>query len=658
MDAIHKKMDYQRDFQYDYFAIKTLQRSYLLKLNNTICERPQQLIMRVAFGIHKDDVDRALETYDLMSQLYFIHATPTLFNAGTTNPQMSSCFLLCMKDDSIEGIFSTLKNCATISKHAGGIGLTIHKIRASGSYIRGTNGRSNGLVPMLRVFDAAARYVDQGGGKRKGAFAIYLEPWHADIDAFLDLRKNHGKEELRARDLFYALWVPDLFMERVSKNQKWSLFCPNECPGLADTYGEEFEALYTRYEKEKRFRTQVDAQKLWIRILDAQIETGTPYILYKDHCNRKSNQKNLGTIRCSNLCTEILQYTSPEETAVCNLASINLSKLVRPDKTFDYDKLVQIAEVVTFNLNRVIDGNFYPIPEAERSNQRHRPIGIGVQGLADTFAQMGIAWESDEARAVNKKIFEYMYYGAVRASVRLAQTDGAYPSFEGSPTSKGLFQFDLWGLQAKDLHLAKEWDALRKEMAIHGIRNSLLVATMPTASTSQILGNNECFEPYMSNMYNRRVLAGEFVVANKHLIRGLIAHKIWTPEVRNQLIADGGSVQNIACVPPELKKLYKTVWEIKQKALLQLCVDRGPFICQSQSTNCFVAEPNTNLLTRMHFYSWRKGLKTGMYYLRTRPKADAIQFTVDQKQLQKSRAENNAATLPTVDDPACLSCGS
>lgn len=692
MDKIKAKIDYQRDYQYDYFAIKTLQRSYLLKMNGFFCERPQQLIMRVAFGIHKADVAKALETYDLMSNLYFIHATPTLFNAGTNKPQMSSCFLLTMKDDSIEGIFATLKDCASISKYAGGIGLSMHKIRASGSYIRGTNGASNGLVPMLRVYNATARYVDQGGGKRKGAFAIYIEPWHADIRSFLDLKKNHGKEELRARDLFYALWIPDLFMKRVMKGGKWSLFCPNECPGLPDTYGDEFEALYEKYEKAGRARDTIDAQQLWLKILESQIETGTPYMLYKDACNKKSNQKNLGTIRNSNLCTEVIQYVSPEETAVCNLASINLSKLVTADKKFDFKMLIHIAGVVTFNLNRVIDANFYPIKEAETSNKRHRPIGIGVQGLADTFAKMEIAWETPEARALNKKIFECMYYGACKMSIQLAKEHGPYSTYEGSPTSEGKFQFDLWGLKSDKLCMAKEWDELRAEMLKHGIRNSLLVAPMPTASTSQILGNNECFEPYTTNIYSRRVLAGEFVVTNKHLIRDLIAHGIWNADVRNQMIADGGSVQRIACVPAKLKAMYKTVWEIKQKALLQMCVERGPFICQSQSTNCFVAKPNQKSLTAMHFYGWKYGLKTGMYYLRTRPKADAIQFTVDQTKLKAARAkalqkENEAAAnrnkaaiaataaankktkvvdkydseapvLPTVDAPECLSCGS
>ena len=581
-----------------------------------------------------------------MSNKFFTHATPTLFNAGTPRPQMSSCFLLTMKSDSIEGIYDTLKQCACISKYAGGIGVSIHNIRASNSYIRGTGGASNGLTPMLRVFNDTARYVDQGGGKRKGSFAMYLEPWHADVLSFLDLKKNHGKEEARARDLFYGLWIPDLFMKRVEQNGTWSLMCPNESPGLCDCWGEEFETLYTKYEKEGKVRQTIKAQKLWFAILESQIETGTPYMLFKDACNRKSNQQNLGTIRSSNLCTEIIEYTAPDEVAVCNLASINLSKFANEETLeYDYEKLVEVTKQVAYNLNKVIDVNFYPVPEARKSNMRHRPVGIGVQGLANVFAMMRIPWESPRAREVNKKIFEAMYFGAMTASMELAKVEGPYETYPGSPISKGKFQFDLWDVTPSDRW---DWNGLRQQILQHGVRNSLMIAPMPTASTSQILGNNECFEPFTSNIYARRVLAGEFTVVNKHMLKDLIKGGYWTPEIRNQIMADRGSIQNVAAIPAELKSLYKTVWEISQKTLIDLAAERAPFVCQSQSFNVHFQSPNTGKLTSMHFYAWKRGLKTGMYYLRTRPKADAIQFTVDQaslaKMVAKKTTEENADT--------------
>jgi len=641
-DRLDSTIAISRDFDYDYFGFKTLEKSYLLKLDGKIAERPQMMLMRVAIGIHGDDLDRAIETYHMLSLKYFTHATPTLFNAGSENPQMSSCFLLTMKEDSIDGIYDTLKNCAVISKYAGGIGLAIHNIRASSSYIRGTNGTSNGIVPMLRVFNNTARYVDQGGGKRKGSIAIYLEPWHADIFAFLDLRKNHGNEADRARDLFYALWIPDLFMMRVKANGTWSLFCPNECPGLADCHGQEFVALYERYEKEGRARQTIQAQQLWFTILDSQIETGTPYMLYKDAANAKSNQKNLGTIRSSNLCTEIMEYTAPDETAVCNLASISLSKLVRAPQNmeglasaqpiFDYDKLKEIAMIVTRNLNRVIDRNFYPIQEAKNSNMRHRPIGIGVQGLADAYMMMKYPFESEPAKQMNKMIFETIYFGAVTASCELAKRDGHYESFPGSPASKGELQFDLWGVTPSGRW---DWDSLKKDVVKYGLRNSLLVAPMPTASTAQILGNNESVEPFTSNIYNRRVLAGEFTVVNKHLMRDLTNLGIWNEGMRNRIIANRGSVQTIEDIPKNLRDVYKTVWEIPQRIILDMAADRSPYICQSQSLNIHIADPTSSKLTSMHFYAWQKGLKTGMYYLRTRPKADAIQFTVDKEALSQ-----------------------
>jgi len=658
-DAINAAIVYDRDFEYDYFGFKTLERSYLMRLDGAIAERPQHMIMRVALGIHGDDLAGALETYEMMSQKMFTHATPTLFNAGTPRPQLSSCFLLAMKEDSIEGIYDTLKRCAAISKYAGGIGLSVHNIRATDSYIRGSNGTSNGIVPMLRVYNDTARYVDQGGGKRKGSFAIYLEPWHADIETWLDLKKNHGNELERARDLFYGLWIPDLFMKRVEANGSWSLMCPNECPGLADCHGAEFEALYERYEAEGRARKAIPAQQLWFAILDSQVETGTPYMLYKDACNGKSNQKHLGTIKSSNLCTEIVEYTAPDEIAVCNLASINLTVHVDgagDAATFDFAKLRRTAYVVTKNLNKVVDVNYYPVEEAKSSNLKHRPVGIGVQGMADALAKLRHPYESDDAKRINRDVFETIYFGAMEASIDLAQELGPYDSYAGSPTSQGLFQFDLWNVKPSDRW---DWEGLRARLGEHGCRNSLLLAPMPTASTAQILGNNESFEPFTSNMYTRRVLAGEFAVVNKYLLQDLIARGLWTSEIRNQIIADKGSVQGVAAIPDDLKALYKTTWEIKQKCVLDMSADRGAFICQSQSLNLHIADPNPGKLTSMHFYAWKKGLKTGMYYLRTRPKADAIAFTVDQAMAAKSRG--GAALKPAngqqEEEHECLSCG-
>lgn len=626
-DTFDSHIIYSRDYDYDYFGFKTLERSYLLKINGKVAERPQHMIMRVAIGIHKDDIDGALKTYDLMSERWFTHATPTLFNAGTPKPQLSSCFLLQVSDDSIDGIYDTLKQCAKISQSAGGIGLSIHNIRATGSYIKGTNGTSNGIVPMLRVFNDTARYVDQGGGKRKGSFAVYLEPWHSDVFDFLDLKKNHGKEEMRARDLFYALWIPDLFMERVENNGDWSLFCPNEAPGLYDTYGAEFNALYERYEAEGRARKTIKAQELWLKIMESQIETGTPYILYKDACNEKSNQKNLGVIRSSNLCTEIIEYTAPDEVAVCNLASLALPRFVNPTtRTFDFQKLYDITYQVTLNLNKVIDVNYYPVEEARRSNMRHRPIGIGVQGLADAFILMRFPFESEEAAQLNKEIFETLYFAAMTASKDLAKLHGTYETYAGSPVSKGVFQYDFWNVTPSSRW---NWTALKEEVAKHGVRNSLLLAPMPTASTSQILGNNECFEPYTSNIGTRRVLSGEFVVVNKHLLNDLVSLGLWNNRIKDQIIIGNGSVQHIDEIPQELKDLYKTAWEIKQKTIIDMSADRGAFICQSQSLNIFMGEANFGKLTSMHFYAWKKGLKTGMYYLRTKPAAEAIKFTID-----------------------------
>jgi ribonucleoside-diphosphate reductase alpha chain len=593
-----------------------------------------------------------------MSEKWFVHATPTLFNAGTPKAQMSSCFLLSMKEDSIDGIFETLKRCAVISQSAGGIGLNIHNIRATGSYIKGTNGVSNGIIPMLRVFNDTARYVDQGGGKRKGAFAIYLETWHSDIFDFLDLRKNHGKEEMRARDLFPALWVSDLFMKRVEENGQWSLFCPHEAKGLEELYGAAFEAKYEQYEQEGKARKTIPARELWNAILEAQIETGTPYILYKDAANEKSNQKNLGTIKCSNLCTEIIEYTAPDEVAVCNLASISLPRFVVDGKKFDFQKLYEISKIVTRNLNKVIDGNYYPLPEAENSNKRHRPIGVGVQGLADAFMLLRLPFESEEAALLNRDIFETIYYGAMEASMELAKENGAYETFKGSPLSEGKFQFDLWNVTPTDRW---DWEQLRKDVVQFGVRNSLLLAPMPTASTSQILGNNECFEPYTSNVYNRRVLSGEFAVVNKHLLKDLIGLGLWNDNLKNRLIAENGSVQNIAEVPQEMKEIYKTVWEIKQRSIIDMAADRGAYICQSQSLNLFVDQPNFAKLTSMHFHAWRKGLKTGMYYLRTKAAADAIKFTVDvaalnRPQMEEQQQSEIACSLDNRDE--CLACGS
>jgi ribonucleoside-diphosphate reductase alpha chain len=638
---------YDRDFSYDYFGFKTLERSYLMKVDGKIVERPQHLLMRVAVGIHGDDIPAAIETYNLLSEKWFTHATPTLFNAGTPKPQLSSCFLLTMKDDSIDGIYDTLKQTAKISQSAGGIGLSIHNVRAKGSYIKGTGGTSNGIVPMLRNFDMTARYVDQGGGKRKGSFAIYLEPWHADVFEFLELKKNHGKEEMRARDLFYAMWIPDLFMKRIENNEMWSLFCPNEAPGLADCWGEEFERLYEKYEKEGKARKQIKAQDLWFEILEAQIETGTPYMLYKDAANRKSNQKHLGTIKSSNLCTEIIEYTSPDEVAVCNLASIALLKFVTEEGKFDHQKLYEITKVVTRNLNKVIDINYYPVQEARNSNMRHRPIGIGVQGLADAFILLRMPFDSEEARQLNKDIHETIYFAAMESSMEQAKVHGPYETFKGSPVSKGIFQFDMWGVTPDSGRW--DWDALKKEVKQHGVRNSLLLAPMPTASTSQILGNNECFEPYTSNIYTRRTLSGEFIIANKHLMKDLISLGLWSENMRQKLISTNGSVQPIPEIPQHIKDIYKTVWEISQKAIIDMSADRGAFICQSQSLNIHLTDANFGKLTSMHFYAWKKGLKTGMYYLRTNAAADAIKFTLDKTAMQQPTAAAAAAT--TVAEP-------
>ncbi|MFM6937375.1 MAG: ribonucleoside-diphosphate reductase subunit alpha [Aquirufa sp.] len=681
---------YDRDFGYDYFGFKTLEKSYLLKLDGAIAERPQHMLMRVAVGIHGADIAAAIHTYNLLSERWFTHATPTLFNAGTPKPQMSSCFLLAMQDDSIEGIYDTLKQTAKISQSAGGIGLSIHNVRATGSYIKGTNGTSNGIIPMLRVFNDTARYVDQGGGKRKGSFAIYLEPWHADVFDFLELKKNHGKEEMRARDLFYALWIPDLFMKRVESNEEWSLFCPHECPGLSDAYGEEFEALYHKYELEGKARATVKAQELWFKVLESQTETGTPYMLYKDHANNKSNQKNLGTIKSSNLCTEIMEYTSKDEVAVCNLASLALPKYVRTNEQgvseFDHAKLYEVTKAATVNLNKIIDVNYYPVPEARNSNLRHRPIGLGVQGLADVFIMLRMPFESEEAKQLNKDIFETIYFAAMEASMELAKVEGPYSTWEGSPISKGIFQFDMWNVTPSSGNW--DWEKLRQQVVEHGVRNSLLVAPMPTASTSQILGNNECFEPYTSNIYARRVLSGEFAVVNKHLLKDLIKLNLWNESMKNKLISANGSVQNIPEIPQNLKDLYKTVWEIKQKTILEMAADRGAYICQSQSLNIHIQDVNFGKLTSMHFHAWKLGLKTGMYYLRTKAAADAIKFTIEKQaevaieqsndvhetelqyaahaaqaaaaaSFQTDDAQNRADMTCSLDNPeACEACGS
>ena len=664
---------YDRDFGFDYFGFKTLEKSYLLKIDGKIVERPQHMYMRVAVGIHKDDVESVISTYHLMSERWMTHATPTLFNAGTPKPQMSSCFLLTMKEDSIDGIYDTLKQTAKISQSAGGIGLAIHNIRATGSYIGGTNGTSNGIVPMLRVFNDTARYVDQGGGKRKGAFAIYLEPWHADVFDFLDLRKNHGKEEMRARDLFFALWICDLFMKRVEMNAEWSLFCPNEAPGLSECWGAEFDALYTRYELEGKARKTVKAQDLWFAILQSQIETGTPYMLYKDAANSKSNQQNLGTIKSSNLCTEIMEYTSPNEIAVCNLASLSLPRFINDGK-FDHQKLYDVTYQAAKNLNKIIDNNYYPVEEARTSNLRHRPIGLGVQGLADVFILLRLPFESELAKILNKNIFETIYFAAMNASKDLAIEQGPYETFSGSPISKGIFQFDMWGVTPSDRW---DWASLREDVKKFGVRNSLLVAPMPTASTSQIFGNNECFEPYTSNIYTRRVLSGEFIIVNKHLLKDLVNLGLWNNSMKNKIIAANGSIQNIEEIPNDIKELYKTVWEIKQRNIIDMSADRGAFICQSQSLNLFVDNPTTSKLTSMHFHAWKKGLKTGMYYLRTQAATQAVQFTVEKQGSNEiipiipssekfDKSTNNATDIePTQTDApscsmeeGCISCGS
>jgi ribonucleoside-diphosphate reductase alpha chain len=666
-EKIDSTIIYNRDFGYDYFGFKTLERSYLLKINGEIAERPQHMLMRVAIGIHQEDIDEAIETYELMSKKFFTHATPTLFNAGTPKPQMSSCFLLQIQEDSIDGIYDTLKQTAQISQSAGGIGLSIHNVRATGSYIRGTNGTSNGIVPMLKVFNDTARYVDQGGGKRKGSFAIYMEPWHADVFDFLDLRKNTGAEENRARDLFYAMWIPDLFMKRVEENRDWTLMCPNECPHLFDTYGEEFEKLYTGYEKVGKGRKTIKARLLWEKILEAQIETGNPYMLYKDAANRKSNQKNLGTIRSSNLCTEIMEYTAKDEVAVCNLASIALPMFIDEDengtKFFNHQKLHKITKKITRNLDTVIDRNYYPVKEAENSNFRHRPIGLGVQGLADAFIMLRLPFTSDEAKKLNEEIFETIYFAAVTSSMEIAKAKEPYSSFKGSPMSLGEFQFNMWGVSEDELSGRWDWKALRKKVIKNGVRNSLLVAPMPTASTSQILGNNEAFEPYTSNIYTRRVLSGEFIVVNKHLLEDLVDLGLWDNEMKEAIMRANGSVQHIDIIPQELKDLYKTVWEMSMKDIIDMSRQRGYFIDQSQSLNLFMQDANYAKLTSMHFYAWKSGLKTGMYYLRTKSAVNATQFTVSNKKKEEETPltpdELRQMILQSKENPDdCEMCGS
>ncbi len=678
-DLLDSTIIYNRDFGYDYFGFKTLERSYLLKISGNIAERPQHMLMRVSVGIHLTDLDAAIETYHLMSKRYFTHATPTLFNSGTPKPQMSSCFLLSMRDDSIDGIYDTLKQTAKISQSAGGIGLSIHNVRATGSYIAGTNGTSNGIVPMLRVYNDTARYVDQGGGKRKGSFAIYVEPWHADIFDFLDLKKNHGKEEMRARDLFYAMWIPDLFMKRVEENAEWTLMCPNECPGLYDCHSEEFEKMYLKYESEDRGRKTIKARELWEKILESQIETGTPYMLYKDAANRKSNQKNLGTIRSSNLCTEIMEFTSKDEVAVCNLASIALPMFVK-DGAFDHKELYDVTVRVTKNLNQVIDRNYYPVQEAENSNMRHRPVGLGVQGLADTFIKLRLPFTSEGAQTLNQEIFETIYFASLTASKEMAKVEGPYQSYKGSPISKGEFQHNMWGIKDEELSGRWDWTGLRKEIKKHGVRNSLLMAPMPTASTSQILGNNECFEPYTSNIYTRRVLSGEFIVVNKHLLEDLVNLGLWDEDMKQELMRANGSIQHIETIPADIRELYKTVWEMSMKDIIDMSRHRGYFIDQSQSLNLFMEGATMSKLTSMHFYAWKSGLKTGMYYLRTKSAVDAIKFTVKKKTEAVPAAE--VATTPAAkasvaveplspselkemlakskesDDDDCLMCGS
>jgi len=652
---LENMIDYERDYLIDFFGLKTLERAYLMKINKVIVERPQHMWLRVAIGIHGQNLDKVKETYDLMSQKYFTHATPTLFNAGTPHPQLSSCFLLAMENDSIEGIYNTLKDCALISKWAGGIGLHIHNIRASGSHIRGTNGSSNGIVPMLKVFNNTAKYVDQGGGKRNGSFAIYLEPWHADIENFLQMRKNHGDEELKARDLFYALWIPDLFMERVKADGLWTLMCPDECPGLADVYGDDFKELYTKYESDGKGRRSVKARELWFQVLDSQMETGTPYLCYKDAANKKSNQQNVGVIKSSNLCSEIIEYSDANESAVCNLASLALPAFVNttnPNAPFiDYEKLHEVAKVVTYNLNKVIDVNYYPTEKTRRSNMRHRPIGVGVQGLADVFMLMNVTFASDEAKLINKRIFETIYHAAVECSCELAEIEGPYETFAGSPASKGQLQFDLWGVDPNALEQRYDWTALKQKVQTVGIRNSLLLAPMPTASTSQILGYNECIEPITSNIYNRRTLAGEFILANKYLMKDLMKLDLWNEQIKNNIIANHGSVQHIEVIPQEIRDKYKTVWEIPMRNLIDMAADRGAFICQSQSLNLWLEDPNYNMLTSMHFYAWQKGLKTGIYYLRRRARYQAQQFTIEP---EKKDISGNIYEEP--EDEICEMC--
>ena len=681
-EAIEQMIDHSRDYLIDYFGFKTLERSYLMRCHGVVVERPQHMWMRVALGIHSGRKDTVSiyetlvyiqNTYNAMSQKYMTHATPTLFNAGTPRPQLSSCYLIAMENDSIDGIFDTLKDCAKISKHAGGIGLHIHNIRASGSHIRGTNGASNGIIPMLRVFNNTARYIDQGG-RRNGSFAIYLEPWHPDIEDFLEMKKNHGDEEMKGRDLFYALWVPDLFMERVrggggagtttgagAGTDMWSYFCPDECPGLADVYGEDFRALYEKYEREGRARKQVKARDLWLKILDSQMETGTPYILFKDAANKKSNQKNVGTIKSSNLCTEIMEYSDENETAVCNLASIALNKFIDEESgVINMAELERVTALIVDNLNQIIDINYYPTMKTKTSNLRHRPIGIGVQGLADVFMMMNIPFHSEEARVLNREIFETIYYAAVNASMTLAARHGAYETFPGSPASQGILQFDMWGIDPtansypdpKYRTWKYDWSALKSKVQKYGLRNSLLLAPMPTASTSQILGNNECFEPITSNIYTRRTLAGEFIMVNRYLIRDLISLGMWNERVKTNIIANQGSVQYIDALPDALKLKYKTVWEMPMRHIIDMAADRGAFICQSQSMNLWVEEPNYNILTSMLFYAWNKGLKTGVYYLRRKAKHQAQQFTVEP---EKAGA---AVAAAGEEDDICEFCSS
>ena len=638
---LDKICDYERDYLIEYFGFKTLEKSYLIKINGKIMERPQHMWLRVAIGIHGQNLERVLETYEHMSKKYFTHATPTLFNAGTPHPQLSSCYLLSMEDDSIDGIFNTLKDCALISKWAGGIGLHIHNVRATGSHIRGTNGVSNGIVPMLKVFNNTAKYVDQGGGKRNGSFAIYLEPWHADIAMFLQMRKNHGDEELKARDLFYALWIPDLFMERIKANGNWTLMCPDECPGLSDVYGQAFVELYEKYEAEGKGRETVLARDLWFQVLDAQMETGTPYLLYKDAANQKSNQKNIGTIKSSNLCCEIMEYSDGKETAVCNLASIALPSFIisATDKPtyFDFAKLHEVTKIVTENLNRIIDINYYPTEKTKTSNYRHRPIGIGVQGLADVFLMLGYSFSSEDAKKINREIFETIYHAALEKSCELAEKEGYYETFPGSPASQGILQFDLWNVDPGNTR--HDWPDLKKKIVEKGLRNSLLLAPMPTASTSQILGYNECIEPITSNIYSRRTLAGEFIMVNKYLMNDLIALDLWNETLKNNIIANNGSIQHIDIIPVEIREKYRTVWEIQMRHLIDMSADRGVFICQSQSLNLWLEDPNYNTLTSMHFYAWSKGLKTGIYYLRRRPKHQAQQFTIEPEKARRGSEE-------------------